>query len=192
MLTGAPLYRALLHLYPKAFRVHYGDDLTMHFADLVARDGPAAAWRRTALDLLVTVPRYRMESVMTSRRTTISLVSLVVALTAAAVGAFAAGFAPVGVIALVIAVALAVGERSRLARNMRPASREHHRRILRWAAVLGACAVASLAVGLMDLGDRDSWPAGRVIAYNLVFFSTATGALACIAASLRRPHTTTS
>jgi hypothetical protein len=191
MLTGAPLYRALTYLYPKAFRVHYSDDLATHFADLVARDGPAAAWRRTCVDLLVTVPRYRLESIMTTPRTTATLASLVVALTAAAVGAFAAGFAPVGVIALATAVALAVGERSRLARSMRSASQEHRRRILRWATVLGACAVASLAVGLIDLGDRDSWPTGRLIAYNGVFFSTAIGALACIAAALRRPHTTT-
>ncbi len=92
---------------------------------------------------------------MTTPRTTAILACLVVALTAAAVGAFAAGFAPVGVIALATAVALAVGERNRLVRSMRPASQEHRRRIFLWATALGACAAASLAVGLIDLGDRD-------------------------------------
>jgi hypothetical protein len=110
MPPGAALYRALTRLYPKAFRVRYGDDLVMHFADLVERDGPVAAWHRTALDLLVTVPRYRLESVMNTRRTTATLAALVVALTIAAVGAFAAGVMPLGLIALVLAVALAIAE----------------------------------------------------------------------------------
>jgi hypothetical protein len=188
MPAGAALYRTLTRLYPKAFRLHYGDDLVMHFADLVERDGAAGAWRRTSLDLLITVPRYRLESVMTTRRTTTTLLAIVAALTTAAVGAFAAGLAPVGVIALLLAAALAIAERSRLARSMRPVGREHRRRILGWAGVLGACSVASLVIALVDLGDRASWPAGRLVAYNVAFFATAIGALICVATGLRRPH----
>jgi hypothetical protein len=188
MPAEAALYRALTRLYPKAFRLHYGDDLVMHFADLVERDGSVAAWRRTALDLLVTVPRYRLESVMNTRRTAATLVALVVALATAAVGAFAAGVAPLGLIALVLAAALAIAERSRLARSMRPEGQEHRRRILGWASLLGACSVASLVIGLIDLGDRASWPPGRLVAYNVAFFTTGIGALACVATGLRRPH----
>jgi hypothetical protein len=187
MPAGAALYRALTCLYPKAFRLHYGDDLVMHFADLVERDGAAAAWRRTTLDLLITVPRYRLESVMNTRRTTTTLLAIVAALTTAAVGAFAAGFAPLGLIALLLAAALAIAERSRLARSMRPAGRDHRRRTLWSAVVLGACSVASLVIGLVDLGDRSSWPSGRLLAYNVAFFATAIGALACVATGLRRP-----
>lgn len=192
MPTGAGLYRALTHLYPKAFRSQYGDDLVVHFIDLVARDGPVAAWRRTALDLLVTVPRYRLESVMNSRRTAATLTALIVALATLAVGAFATGLAPLAVVALALAAALAFAERSRLARSMRPAGREQRRRILRWAALLAACCVASLVIGLIDLGDRDSWPAGRLLAYNVAFLTTSIGALACLAVGLRRPSVSAS
>jgi hypothetical protein len=190
MPAGTSLYRALTRLYPKAFRVHYGDDLVAHFADLVARDGPVGAWQRTMLDLLVTVPRYRLESIMNTRRTTATLVALVVALTTAAVGAFAAGVAPLGVIALVVAAVLAIAERSRLARSMRPAGHQQRRRVLGAAGLLATCAAASLVIAVIDLGDRATWPAGRLVAYNIAFFTTAIGALACAAAGLRRPHTT--
>jgi len=189
MPAGTALYRALTRLYPKAFRARYGDDLALHFADLVARDGPVGAWRRTMLDLLVTVPRYRLESIMNTRRTTATLVALVVALATAAVGAFAAGVAPLGVIALAVAAVLAIGERSRLARSMRPARHAQRRHVLWAAGLLASCAVVSLVIGLIDLGDRASWPAGRLVVYNIVFFTTVIGALACAATGLRRPHT---
>jgi hypothetical protein len=187
--TGAGLYRALTRLYPKAFRAHYGNDLVVHFTDLVSRDGPVAAWRRTALDLLVTVPRYRLESVMSSRRTRTSatLAGLLVALVVAAVGVFATGFGPLAVLPLALAAALTFAERSRLARTLRPAGHEHRRRILRWAALLAVCCVASLVIGLIDLGDRDTWPAGRLLAYNVAFLATGIAALACLAVGLRRP-----
>lgn len=90
-------------------------------------------------------------------------------------------------IALVLAAGLAIGERSRLARSMRPNGHEHRRRILWRAGLFAACAVASLVIGLIDLGDRDSWPAGRLVAYNLAFFTTGIAALACVATGLRRP-----
>jgi hypothetical protein len=188
MPSGVAVYRKLTRLYPEAFRLHYADDLVVHFADLVERDGSAAAWRRTALDLLVTVPRYRLESAMNIRRTTSTLVVLVAALTTAAVGAFAAGFAPLGLMAVLLAVALAVAERSRLARSMRPVGQSHRRRILVRATVLGASSVASLVIGMLDLGDRASWPPRRLLAYNVAFFATAIGALACVATGLRRPE----
>jgi hypothetical protein len=188
MPADAALYRALTRLYPKAFRQHYQDDLVLHFADLVERDGPVAAWRHTTLDLLVTVPRYRLEFIMNIRPTAARWVALIVALATTAVGALAAGVAPVALIALVLAAALAIAERSRFARGMRPASHEQRRRTLRWAGLLGACSVASLVIGLIDLGDRASWPAGRLLAYNVAFFTTAIAALACVATGLRRPH----
>ena len=37
------VYRGLVHLYPKSFRSHYGDDLSQHFTDLIGRDGVHAA-----------------------------------------------------------------------------------------------------------------------------------------------------
>ena len=74
MTAGASVYRALVRLYPRDFRSEFGDDLDQVFADLVAQDGVGAAWRRTAVDFAVTVPRYRLESFMSSRRSTAVLV----------------------------------------------------------------------------------------------------------------------
>ena len=48
----------------KSFGGHYGDDLVQQFADLVADRRARAAWARTGVDLIVTVPRYRLESIM--------------------------------------------------------------------------------------------------------------------------------
>jgi hypothetical protein len=62
--AGTLLYRALLRLYPRRFREYYADDLVLHFEDLVGRDGARQAWSRTAVDLLVTVPRYRLASAL--------------------------------------------------------------------------------------------------------------------------------
>jgi hypothetical protein len=44
-----------------------------------------------------------------------------------------------------------------------------------------------LVIGLIDLGDRDTWPAGRLLAYNVAFLATGIAALACLAVGLRRP-----
>jgi len=56
-----------------------------------------------------------------------------------------------------------------------------------WAGLLAGCCVASLAVGIIDLGGRDSWPSGRLVAYNTVFLISGIAALACLAVGLRRP-----
>ena len=187
MPAGSSAYRTLICLYPKTFRSHYGDDLVLHFDDLVERDGPISAWRRTLLDLMLTVPRYRLESVMKTRRTTATLVAMITALALAAVGAFAAGLGPIALVAIVLAVVLGIAERSALARSMRPAGPEHRRSILRWATLLSVLCAATLTIGIIDLGGRDSWPAGRLLAYNATFFAAGFAALACLAVGLRRP-----
>jgi hypothetical protein len=80
--TPDSVYRVLVRLYPADFRRHHGDDLAQLFADLVERDGASAAWRRTVIDLVVTVPRYRLETIMSTRRTTTTLVGTIALLTA--------------------------------------------------------------------------------------------------------------
>ena len=55
---------------PLAFRREFGDDMLLLFDSLVADRGILAATSRTSLDLIVTVPRYRLETVMTDSRAT--------------------------------------------------------------------------------------------------------------------------
>ena len=54
-----PVYRGLLVLDPVRLPGGVADDLVQLHADLVADRGPTAARGLTALDLIVTVPRYR-------------------------------------------------------------------------------------------------------------------------------------
>ena len=80
------LYRSLVRLYPRAFRHDYADDLVQNFADLIAHHGPSRTWRRTAVDLAVTVPRYRLETVMNPRHTNTTLYIATAIVATAAVG----------------------------------------------------------------------------------------------------------
>ena len=73
MAGHADIYRALVRLYPKEFRRHYGNDLLQNFVDLLGRDGAARTWPRVMVDLVLTVPRYRLETVMNQRQSTAAL-----------------------------------------------------------------------------------------------------------------------
>ena len=96
------IYRALLRLYPRAFRLAYADDMVVLLEEQL-RDEPAArVVARTVLDLLVTIPTRHLEVHMTRSTTT----PLVVILAAIAV-ALAVFGGPIGVAGGVALVALA-------------------------------------------------------------------------------------
>ena len=186
MASGTWLYRALVQLYPAQFRRHYGDDLVAHFNDLVRRDGIARAWGRTSIDLLVTLPRYRMETIMNSKESSTTLVLVAAAVAAAPIAGFALGLVP-ALILLVIASAFAFAQRGRLAASVRVGSPQRQHGLRAASIVLLIVAVATLGVGVIDLGGRDSWPNGRLLAYNSLFFASLVAALSCGLAS-RRPR----
>lgn len=188
MAAGTSIYRALLRLYPRDFRSTYGDDLHQLFADLVDRDGAASAWRRVAVDLAVTVPRYRLETFMSSRRSTAALVAVISALGVGAAVVFAVGFRVPAVVLLLVAGGIAAAERSRLARSLRSQDEAHRRRRWMTSAVWALVALAVLGIGLIDLAGEDHWPMGRVVVYNLLFFGAAVAALAAFVGGLRRPR----
>jgi hypothetical protein len=147
------VYRSLLRLYPRSFRGHYGDDLVQQFADLVADRGVRAAWARTGVDLIVTVPRYRLESIMNDQH---SATTLNVGITLLAVGGVLSvlvGLYP-GLVLLVAALALAVAQRSTLARAIRTPDSNRRRRRLGIAAVLALVCVVSLVAYYRLIGDE--------------------------------------
>ena len=114
MAGHADIYRALVRLYPKEFRRHYGDDLVQTFVDLLGRNGASRTWPRVTLDLVITVPRYRLETVMSQRQSTATLYLAIAALTGAGILSMLAGFYA-GAILLVVAFVLGIVERGRLA-----------------------------------------------------------------------------
>ncbi|HEX5613977.1 MAG TPA: hypothetical protein VFZ83_02370 [Acidimicrobiia bacterium] len=189
-MTGhARTYRALVRLYPSGFRREYRDDLVQAFCDLLARDGAARAWGRTAVDLSVTVPRYRLETIMTSATTTFALQLTIAALTLGAVLSYLTGVYPgVALLLLVLAIAIAVSQRSRLARAVREPDPDRRRRLLRLAASLfGLCIVGSAAM-FVELSGDEQWHGGKLVAYNAFFFATLLGAVGTLVAGLRTPR----
>ena len=189
MAGHADVYRSLVRLYPKSFRHDYADDLVQNFTDLLARHGASHTWRRTAVDCVVTVPRYRLETLMNPRHTNTILYIITVVLALAAVATITTDLFVGGFILLAGAVVLAVASVSRLARSTRPADPQRRRRMLRTAAGLAVTCVVSTSVFWIELALSEDWHAGKLIAYNAVFFITSIGALVCLIAGLRTPRT---
>lgn len=152
------LYRSLLRLYPRGFRGYYGDDLVQHFADLVADRGARAAWTRTGVDLLVTVPRYRLESIMNEQHSATSLNVAITLLAAGGVLGVLTGIYP-GLVLLLAALALAVSQRSTLARAIRTPDSNRRRRRLGTAGLLTVVFLASF-VSLFN-ASKDRWAGGE-------------------------------
>lgn len=181
------IYGALVRLYPAAFRREYRDDLVQVFADLITDEGPARAWRCTTLDLIVTVPRYRLERVMSPRQSTSSLYVIIALLATAGFLSIGIGVY-VGAVLLLVAIIVAVSQRSRLARSMRTPDPARRRHLLVASAVLAITCVISTTIFWFDLMGDEHWGGGKLLVYNAVFFFTAIGALGCLIAGLSTPR----
>ncbi|MEO7573667.1 MAG: hypothetical protein ABIX10_14640 [Acidimicrobiales bacterium] len=178
------MYRSLVRLYPSAFRHEYGEDLLAHYAELVADCGAQAARTRTALDLAITIPRYHLEHVMTEQHSATAL-SIVIGLFA--VGGLASvmtGVGPGGIL-FVLALVLAVAQRSTLARALRVPNSNLRRRRLQTAAVLGAAFVTSYVVYLATIGD--TWSSTATVLATIGTLAMF-GAVGFLIAGLLTPH----
>ena len=152
MAASHRVYRSLVHLYPSPFRHEEGDDLVAHHDDLVHDLGPRGAWARTGLDLAITLPRYRLEHVMTEQHSATALTITICGFAAAGLLSLLTGMYP-GMLFFAIAAVLAVAQRSTLARALRVPDSNLRRRRLRIAAVLGAIFVALYSVYSLLIGD---------------------------------------
>ena len=152
-MAGHPVYRRLLRLYPPSFRRRYGADLVQHYSDLVADRGVRAAWARTAVDMIVTVPRYRLESVMNEQHSATTVSAAVGVLAGAGVLSLLVGLYP-GLALLAVAVVLAAGRRGQLAQALRTPDSNRRRRRLTTAAVLAAVFVATYTAYTAMIGDE--------------------------------------
>ncbi len=163
--SAGRVYQHLLRLYPRDFRDRYGDDLLQIHTDLSAELGPRRAWRRVTLDLIVTVPRYRMEKLMKEQHTSAVLTAAIVVMACVGIVSPFVGLYP-GVLLLPLAVLLAVTQRSKLARSMDVTDGDRLRRKrLKASAMLAASLPVIYLVSLPILGD--DWGTDAKVAFSL-------------------------
>lgn len=146
------LYRACIILYPPTFRRQYREDLVQHFDDLVVDRGRRGACLRTGLDLVITVPNYRLERIMNQQRSATTLVVIISLLAGAGMLSLLIGLYA-GLVLLGAAAVLAVAQRSSLAKALRTPVAGLRRRRLRISAVLTVVFVVCYAVYAMVIGD---------------------------------------
>ena len=136
--SAVRVYRSLLLLYPRDFRDRYTDDLVQSLTDLSRELGPRRAWRRVTLDLVVTVPRYRLETLMNDERSSTLLTVAIVVMAVAGIMSVFVGLYP-GVVLVPLAGVVAITQRSKLARSIDAVDGTRLRRKrLRTASVLAA------------------------------------------------------
>ena len=165
--SGVRVYRYLLLLYPRDFRDRYGDDLVQTLTGLSGELGPRRAWRRVTLDLVVTVPRYRMETLMKEKHSSTVLTAAITVMACAGIISLFVGLYP-GVLLLPLAAVVAITQRGKLARSMDAVDGTRNRRKrLTIAAVLAALLPVMYAISLPILGDE--WGTDAVVAFGLWF-----------------------
>lgn len=165
--TGSAIraYRSLLVLYPRDFRDRYSDDLVQTLTDLSAELGPRRAWRRVTLDLVVTVPRYRMETLMKEQHSSTVLTVAIIGMACAGIISLFIGLY-LGVLLVPLAAVVAITQRGRLARSMDAVDASQFRRKrLRIAAVLAASLPVIYLVSLPILGD--DWGTDAKVAFGI-------------------------
>ena len=163
--SAGRVYKNLLRLYPRNFRDHYGDDLLQIHTDLSAELGPRRAWRRVTLDLIVTVPRYRMATLMKEQPTSTVLTAAIVVMACIGIISPFAGLYP-GALLLPLAALVAVTQRSKLARSMDATDCDRLRRKrLKASAMLAASLPVIYLVSLPILGD--DWGTDAVVAFGV-------------------------
>ena len=163
--SAVRVYRSLWMLYPRDFRDRYTDDLVQTLTDLSGELGPRRAWRRVALDLIVTVPRYRLEAHMSDKRSSTFLTLAITVMAVAGITSVFLGLYP-GVALVPLAGVVAITQRGKLARSIDAVDGTRLRRKrLRTASVLAASLPVIYLVSLPILGDQ--WGTDAVVAFGV-------------------------
>jgi MFS family permease len=185
--VASRVYRGALRCYPASFRRRYGDDLVAAFEDLCADRGLRVASWRTMVDLVVTVPKYRLESVMSEHRAHLTLAALTVTLAFAGFATLAVGAWPVSLVLLAVGVVSLISQRSALAQSLR--HRDQNRRRRRRHPLFGALVAIAVFAGVVvafvvDIGDERVGN-GALIVYNVAGLLSLLGAVVLTVVGLR-------
>ncbi len=154
------LYRVCINLYPATFRHHYGEDLVLHFDDMVIERGLVRACLRTGIDLAITIPNYRLERIMNQQHSATTIVIIISLFAAGGVVSLLTGVYP-GPVLLGAAALLAVAQRSTLAKSLRTPVAGLRRRRLAISAGLAVVCVACASVYATVIGD--TWTARETV-----------------------------
>ncbi len=181
------IYESLLWLYPRDFRRKYRQDLVQNFNDLLGDRGIRSAWARTSVDLIVTVPRYRLESVMSEQK---SATTINIALVVLSVGGFLAlttGFYPIMPVFWIAAIVLAFVQRGTLARAIRTPGINRRRNRLGIATVLTIIFAAAVFSYFVDLNDEEISTASLLL-HNAIGNTAMIGAIVYLIIGLLTPR----
>lgn len=144
------VYAALLFLYPADLRAAHGAEMVQVLDDLVRERG-RSVWARVALDLAVSVPRTRLESLMHRTPGTSTVTVTILAIGTLASLAALLLFGPAGLPVPIAVIAVLLSQRSSLARAM--GSDEDGR-------PGGLAAVGAAVSTVVFLGTLAAWLAG--------------------------------
>jgi hypothetical protein len=166
------MYRRLLVLYPPSFRRDYGEAMVQLFGDRVRDRGRARAWAGVLPDLLRTIPKERIEAVMTHLSTSarILVVTLLFAVSAVTLVVSGGGLA---IPAAVVLVVVAATQRRHLRGLLRGGERAPFLRSLvqSWWAPVAVALAAFEILFAVEVMLRGSNLPGRIIGGSLAMAS---------------------
>lgn len=177
----------MLWLYPRKFRREYRADLVQNFGDLLIDRGVRSAWIRTSIDLIVTVPRYRLESIMSEQKSVTTINITLAVLVAGAMLTLAAGIYPITPVLLMIALVVAFAQRSTLARAIRTSSGNRRRNRFVAAAVFAVVFAIAWFSFLNAVGDDEISTASLLI-HNAIGVPAMIGAILYLIVGLLTPR----
>ena len=179
------LYRALVTLYPRSFRMDYGEPMVQLFADRV-RDVGARAWLRALPDLARTVPVERIEAVMSRLGPGARVLALAFAVLGAAAVTIGIGAGAVPIIAAAVVAVLVSQRRLFAALGGERAPLRHAVVQAWWAPVAGLLGLAMILAGIGTIFEAHNL-GGRIVGSSLLM---AFGA-AMLFGLMRRPFART-
>lgn len=159
------------------------------FEDLRADRGIRVACWRAMVDLVVTVPKYRLESAMSERRARFTLAALTIMLAFACFATLAGGAWPVSFGLLTGAVVLLVGQRGAGFQSSQTQPTNSRRRLLTGFVVALTVFAALVGAYLVDIGD-DHVGSRALMLYNFVGLISLFGGVMLTIALVKRQRPT--
>lgn len=188
------IYRCLLRVYPRRFRVEYRDDMALVFAEQLRNEPATRVWTRSVIDLAITIPAQHLEAHMNRPpNPTVSVVFAALSVTGVVMvvlGGTKLGIAGFGLAVAAVAGMLAVASwrTTRAVTAERPASAHW------WQVLLGGVGVLATTIAVLNISGEvpDGWWVPMMLTLLAGIMTTATGLILGVAhLTTRRPRNAT-